>query len=393
MCSIFSWPWVIQVLGLPEVKLGLMPGMAGTYHLPKLVGYSTALDAILTGKNIRADKAKKIGLVDLVVDPASLESVAIAQARGLADGTVKRSKRKRSWMDFFLEETPFGRNMMFSKAKEGVDKASGGKYPAPYKIIDVLKDNFSKDRNTHLLDEAQKFSELAATPVSEALIGIFHGTTAVKKHNFGKPSHPVKTVAVLGAGLMGAGIAQVSVDNGNYRVLLKDKDAAGVGRGEKVIDDALKAKLKKKRMTNHEYCDTTSRLIPLHDDVQSWKKHFASADIVIEAVFEELGVKHRVLQEMEAVLPPHAIFASNTSAIPIGKIAEGAKRPERVIGMHYFSPVPMMPLLEIITHAGTAPEVHSSSFFLLVFWRLASLCDIISYLNRDLVSIFLYYDT
>eukprot|EP01038_Epipyxis_sp_PR26KG_P007562 gene7562-10303_t len=348
-------------LGLPEVKLGLMPGMAGTYHLPALVGYTNALDMILTGKNVRPDKAKKIGLVDLVVDIASLEQVAIMQALGLANGTVKPYRRKKDIVARLIEDTPFGRSYMFDQAKKTVDKNSGGFYPSPYAIIDVLKNNYGKSKHTHLLDEAQKFSELAATPVSEALIGLFHGTTAVKKHNFGAPTQSVKKIAVLGAGLMGAGIAQVSVDNGKYSVLLKDKDAAGVARGENSIDAELKSKLTKKRMTNYEYCETSSRLTPLHDDVESWKKHFSTADLVIEAVFEEIGVKHKVLKEMEAILPPHAIFASNTSAIPISKIAEGALRPERVIGMHYFSPVPKMPLLEIILHAGTAPEVAAAA--------------------------------
>eukprot|EP00600_Ochromonadales_sp_CCMP1393_P001899 CAMPEP_0174984558 /NCGR_PEP_ID=MMETSP0004_2-20121128/17796_1 /TAXON_ID=420556 /ORGANISM="Ochromonas sp., Strain CCMP1393" /LENGTH=700 /DNA_ID=CAMNT_0016236995 /DNA_START=214 /DNA_END=2316 /DNA_ORIENTATION=+ len=348
------------VLGLPEVKLGLLPGMGGTYHLPRMVGYATALDMMLTGKNVRPDKAKKLGLVDLVVDPASLESVAVAQAKGLVDGSVKPRQRKKDLMSMALEDTPLS-SIMFNKAKETVDKTTGGKYPSPYKIINLLKDNMGKSKKAHLEDEATQFAELAATPESEALIGIFHGMTAVKKHDFGKPAHPVKNVAVLGAGLMGAGIAQVSVDNGKYRVLLKDKDEAGVSRGEKVIIDEMKGKLKKRRMTNHEFCDTSSRLIPLHDDIAAWKKHFAGADLVIEAVFEELSVKHRVLQEMEAVLPPHAIFASNTSAIPIGDIAKGAKRPERVVGMHYFSPVPKMPLLEIISHAGTAPDVAAAA--------------------------------
>jgi enoyl-CoA hydratase/long-chain 3-hydroxyacyl-CoA dehydrogenase len=312
-------------MGLPEVKLGLLPGMAGTYHLPKLVGYAGALDMILTGKNVKPDKAKKMGLVDLVVDPAVLEQVCIQQAIGLAEGKVKPTQRKKNLMTKLLEDTPLSA-IMFKKAREQVDKSTGGHYPAPYAIIDVLKDNMGKSKRDHLVDEATKFAKLAGTPESEALIGIFHGMNAVKKHNFGSPTHPVNNIAVLGAGLMGAGIAQVSVDNGKYRVLLKDKDVAGVSRGEKVIVDELKTKLKKKRITNHQFCETTSRLIPLHDGVDSWKKHFSQADLVIEAVFEEIGVKHKVLKEMEEILPPHAIFASNTSAIPIGKIAEAAKR-------------------------------------------------------------------
>lgn len=228
-------------------------------------------------------------------------------------------------MTYFLEDTPLS-SVMFSKAKEQVDKNSGGHYPAPYAILDLLQQNKGKSKQQHLEAEAQKFCDLASTPISAALIGIFHGMNAVKKHDFGSPKQPVRNIAVLGAGLMGAGIAQVSVVNGKYRTLLKDRDNASVSRGEKVIVDELKGKLKKKRMSNHDFCETTSRLIPLHDEVESWKRHFASADLVIEAVFEEIGVKHRVLKEMEEVLPAHAIFASNTSAIPIAKIAEGAKR-------------------------------------------------------------------
>lgn len=245
---------------------------------------------------------------------------------------------------------------MFDKAKKMVDK-TGGHYPAPYAILDVLKDNMGKDRMTHLQDEAQKFSELAATPVSEALIGIFHGTTAVKKHNYGKPAKSVETVAVLGAGLMGAGIAQVTADQGKCKVLLKDKFEDGAMRGEKVIIDAMNAKVKKRRMTNYDMCTTTARVVPLHDGSANWRRHFANADVVIEAVFEELGVKHKVIEEMEEIVRDDCVIASNTSAIPIGSIATAARHPERVIGMHYFSPVPMMPLLEIIPHANTAPEV------------------------------------
>ena len=261
-----------------------------------------------------------------MVDAASLEGVAVEQARGLAAGTVKATRRKRGVVDFLTEDTPFGRSYMFDAAKKAVDKSSGGHYPAPYKIIEVLRDNYGKPRAEHLKDESAKFAELAATPVSSALIGIFKGTTEVKKHSFGSPRVPVKNVAVLGAGLMGAGIAQVSVDSGKYRVFLKDKDQAGVMRGQKVISDAMAAKLKKKKMTNHEYCATDSRLIPLHDGVESWKRHFAQADLVIEAVFEEISVKHKVralVHALTALLASFTALTPTTAASTTGASGDG----------------------------------------------------------------------
>ena len=267
------------VLGLPEVKLGLLPGMGGTYHLPRLIGLPAALDIILTGKNVRPDKAKKLGLVDLVVDEASLEAVAIQQALALAEGKVKPFERKDK-LGKLAEAIPFTRNFIFKKAKEQVDKNTGGKYPSPYAILDVLKTTYGMNKMEAFAYEGKKFAELAATTESAALIGIFKGMTAVKKHDYGKPATEIKTVGVLGAGLMGSGIAQVTADQGKYRVLLKDKDAASVGRGEKNIDDDMKKKLAKKRMTNAQYCALNSRVIGLHDGNPAWKKHFSQADLV-----------------------------------------------------------------------------------------------------------------
>jgi enoyl-CoA hydratase/long-chain 3-hydroxyacyl-CoA dehydrogenase len=147
-----------------------------------------------------------------------------------------------------------------------------------------------------------------------------------------------------------------------YRVLLKDKDLAGVSRGEKYISDNLKGKMKKKRMTKYAYDTTTSRVVGLTDESANWGKQFGKADMVIEAVFEDLSLKHKVIQQLEEHLPPHAVFASNTSAIPIARIAEASRRPENVIGMHYFSPVPQMPLLEIIPHKGTSNAAAAAAF-------------------------------
>jgi len=352
-------------LGLPEVKLGLLPGFGGTQNLPALVGIQGAMDMMLTGKNILPAKAKKMGLVDLVVAPQSLESVAIETAEGLANGTVKKSKpKKKSLINRLIEDTPPGQNLMWSKVKETVDKNTDGNYPAPYEIIDCVKYGLAHPGMEKFKHEREGFAKLAATKESEALIGLFDGTTQMKKLSSGAEPIKVKKVAVMGAGLMGAGIAQVTAEKG-YDVLLKDRDDAAVGRGISYMTDNWEKKCKRKRMTNYELNTNSSRVTPLSDDTESWKRHFAGADLVIEAVFEDLALKRKIIQQVEEVTPDHCVFATNTSAIPIADIAapgEEVKRSENVVGMHYFSPVPQMPLLEIIPHAGTSDEALATAF-------------------------------
>jgi enoyl-CoA hydratase / long-chain 3-hydroxyacyl-CoA dehydrogenase len=348
------------VLGLPEVKLGLLPGMGGTYHLPLLVGYKDAMDMIITGKNVRPDKAKKLGLVDLVVDPASLESVAITQAQGLATGKIHITKRKKDLMTRLLEDNPIGRSFLFGEVKKMIDKNTNGKYPAPYAILDVMSSNYGKTKEQALEKEATEFAKLASTSESISLIGIFLGMSLVKKHNYGECIKPVETIGILGAGLMGCGIAEVSADIGKYSVILKDQKEKNVSIGSNLIHNNLKIKLNKKKITYHDYCLTIGRLVSLSDETKLWKKHFSKVDLIIEAVYEDLAIKHQVIQTMEEIVSKDCIIATNTSAIPITLIANGAKYPERVIGMHYFSPVPMMPLLEIIIHSKTSSSVISS---------------------------------
>jgi enoyl-CoA hydratase/long-chain 3-hydroxyacyl-CoA dehydrogenase len=350
-------------LGLPEVMLGLLPGWGGTQNLPALVGYKEAVPMILMGKEVRPDKAKKIGLVDLVVDQYALESVAVDHARKLADGSLKKTKKKKSWERWFLEDTPIGKNMFWKEVDKGLKK-TGGHYPAPYAIKDCIQMSQSgKSKRECLEYEADRFVEMAQTTVSPALIGLFDGMNSVKKNRFGKADHETKTIAVLGAGLMGAGIAQVSAEKG-YKVLLKDRDSASIAGpfGEKYLNDNWDAKVKKKKMTAHARNIADSNIVPLTDEENSsWQRHFNQADMVIEAVPENLELKHKVMSVIEPNLPDHCVFASNTSAIPIRDIASKSLRPENVIGMHYFSPVPSMKLLEIIRHDGTSQSTAAAA--------------------------------
>jgi len=208
--------------------------------------------------------------------------------------------------------------------------------------------------------ERERFGQLAVTPEARALRGLFFGQTESKKNlaaeKVGGVFPKVETVGVLGAGLMGSGIAEVSVTK-KMRVLLKDQNSAGLNRGTDAIAASLAQKLKRKRITPYAHDSTLAAVVGLTDADTSWKRHFGGADLVIEAVFEKLAVKHAVIKEMEAIVPTSCILASNTSTIPIGDIAQVAEHPGRVLGMHYFSPVPKMPLLEVIPHAGTDPEV------------------------------------
>ena len=345
------------VLALPEVQLGLIPGAGGTQRLPRLIGLANALDMILTGKNVRAKKAWQQGLVQELVHPSILRRVAVERARELADGTVTARPRRTTAQGFLLEANPLGRSVVFNKAREGVMKKTRGRYPAPLAAIEAVTAGYTGGREAGFAAEARLFGEMVASPESKQLVFLFQATTALKK-DYGTDVHvdvdalpPVEKIAILGAGFMGAGIASVAAPAGTV-VRMKDADHGRVGRGLAAVREVVGERYKKKQITRQQLDDTMSLVSGTVD-----YSGFGSVDLVVEAVFEDLKVKHQVLREVEQVAPSDVIFASNTSTIPIAQIAEASRRPERVLGMHFFSPVHKMPLLEVIVTPRTAPDV------------------------------------
>jgi 3-hydroxyacyl-CoA dehydrogenase / enoyl-CoA hydratase / 3-hydroxybutyryl-CoA epimerase len=345
------------VLAAPEVMLGLIPGAGGTQRLPRLVGLRNALDMILTGRNVRAKKALQMGLLDEMVHPSILRDVAVKRARELGRGEKKRSigRKALTLADLALEKNLGGRAIVFRQAREKVRKQTHGHYPAPPAAIDAVAAGYSSGRDGGLAEEARLFGQMAVTPQSRELIFLFFATTSLKKDSgvtgHAPPPREVRRIAVLGTGFMGAGIAAVTAMQG-LAVRFKDVDHARVAKGLKAVYDVLYDRLRKRQITRTQFDDQMALVGGTIDYTG-----FRNVDVTIEAVFEDLALKHRVLREAETELPPRAVYASNTSSIPISRIAEASRRPERVLGMHFFSPVHKMPLLEIIVTPITAPEV------------------------------------
>lgn len=335
-------------LGLPEVQLGLLPGGGGTQRLPKLVGIQKALEWMLTGKQVRAKQAKKAGLVDDSVPHSILLDVAIKLARG---SKPKARKPKLDKLSQLLESNPFGRNIIFKKAQENVEKKTGGHYPAPLAIIKAVRASVELGELKAYKTEAEGFADLVMTEVSQSLRGIFFATTEMKKEWQSDDAPKINRAAVLGGGLMGGGIAHVSAVKAGVPVRIKDVAHQGISNALSYSYKILSKKQKKRILSKADLQLAMNRITGTTD--YTGMRH---TDIVIEAVFEDLALKQSMVADIERECTEQTIFASNTSSLPIAQIAEKAARPENVIGLHYFSPVEKMPLVEIIPHEGTSQE-------------------------------------
>ncbi|WP_338804876.1 fatty acid oxidation complex subunit alpha FadJ [Xenorhabdus griffiniae] len=333
-------------LGLPEVQLGLLPGSGGTQRLPRLIGVSAALDIILTGRQLKAKQALRLGVVDDAVPLDILLDVAVQYVK---KGIVKR--KPLAWSQRMLASA-LGRPLLFQMAHKKTREKTRGHYPAPEKIINVIRAGLEKGSEKGFQLEAKAFGELAMTQESEALRSLFFASTTLKNET-GSSEQPaeIRQVGILGGGLMGGGIANVTVTRGNLPARIKDINEKGINQALKYTWDLLSKRVKQRRLKSSERSRQMSLLTGTTD-----YSGFKQADIVVEAVFEDLVLKRKMVTEIEENTKPETIFASNTSSLPIHKIAEAATRPEQVIGLHYFSPVDKMPLVEVIPHEGTSEK-------------------------------------
>ncbi|HDM8193295.1 TPA: fatty acid oxidation complex subunit alpha FadJ [Vibrio harveyi] len=339
-------------LGLPEVQLGLLPGSGGTQRLPRLIGLLPSLDLILTGKQLRAKKAKKLGVVDACVP----ETILLDVAKQLIEKGKNKGNKKQSTKEKLMSGSGLGRKFVFEQAAKKTNEKTRGNYPATVAILEVIQHGLEKGFAQGQELEAKRFGELVMSSESKALRSIFFATTEMKKEN-GAEAEPaaVNRVGVLGGGLMGAGISHVSVAKAKVPVRIKDVSNDGVLNALN-YNYKLFEKQRKRRIISK--AGLQSKMLQLSGGIDFTS--FNHIDVVIEAVFEDLDLKQTMVADIEANAKPETIFATNTSSLPIHKIAEKAERPENIVGLHYFSPVEKMPLVEVIPHETTSEETIST---------------------------------
>ena len=330
-------------IGLPEVKLGIYPGFGGTVRLPRVIGTDNAVEWIASGKENRADEALKVGAVDAVVSADKLQAAALDLVKRAISGELDYKAKRQPKLEK-LKLNAIEQMMCFETAKGFVAGQAGPNYPAPVEAIKTIQKAANLGRDKALEVEAAGFVKLAKTSVAESLIGLFLNDQELKKKakQHDEIARDVKLAAVLGAGIMGGGIAYQSASKGTP-ILMKDIREEGIQMGLNEASKLLCKRVEKGRMTPAKMAEALNAIRP----TMSYGD-FGNVDIVVEAVVENPKVKQIVLAEVEDAVREDAILASNTSTISISLLAQALKRPENFVGMHFFNPVHMMPLVEVI---------------------------------------------
>ncbi len=335
-------------IGLPEIQLGIIPGFGGTTRLPRLVGLTAALPLILTGKTVTASKAYRMGLVDERVHPAILRERVRALLAEVAAGRRPQA-RKRPLLER-ITGSSLARGFVLSQARKQVLKETKGHYPAPLAALETLTRTESLPLDRALKEEARTLGRLVVTPVSKNLIHVFRLMEAAKKPVTPASPRDVAKVGVVGAGVMGGGIAQLLAYRG-YAVRLKDIQSAALGHGLKTARELFDKVVKRGRLHRREAERMMAAISPTLD-----YSGFGTAELVIEAVVERMEVKKAVLRELEGQVTSGCVLTSNTSALSVTEMQGALERPEDFCGMHFFNPVNRMPLVEIVRGEQTSDE-------------------------------------
>ena len=340
-------------LAFPEIKLGIFPGFAGTIRAPKLIGLVNALDLILTGKTVDAKKAYKIGLADMIFDDAQKEFMLDDFIKKAIYGTVKKASRFN-----LLDYSPFS-EIVFKKALRGLEAKVNKDFNAPYKALEVIRATIHKELDDAIKIEASEFSKLAVTKESKNMIKLFFLFEKLNK-NFEKSENPISNAVVLGNGVMGKGIIWLfSKHLNDVRIKLRD-----IAQANEILKDVSKiydSLIKSRRMTKNQV-DFKLNKISYTDKYNGFKNF----DFVVEAIIEDEKVKKDTYRTLEDVVGENTIIATNTSSISIEKLGSDLKNKENFLGVHFFNPVNLMPLVEVIPTPHTSKETINKVFELLV---------------------------
>ena len=342
-------------IGLPEVMLGIFPGFGGTARLPRVVGLRAALDLILSGRSLDARRAERMGLIHRAVPGAWLIEQAERRLGELAvrgPDTRRDSYRPRDLAGWLLESTAPGRALVFRQAEAMTRTRTHGHFPAPLAAIDVLRRGFGRPIDFALGLEVERVSELLVGPVCKNLVRIFQLQESARRDpvtaDASLKPRPVRAMVLVGAGVMGGGIAELASRNG-IEVRIRDLQPAALTRALQTVRELIDQRGRKRRASTSERDGQMARILPALD-LSGLKR----ADFAMEAVVEDFEIKRRVFAELEVRMGPDAILATNTSSLSVDALARGCERPERFVGFHFFNPVHRMPLIEVVRGAATS---------------------------------------